>query len=78
MFGACLEGATKTREGYMCRSTESTTKEHTIYMWNIAMNSNLNFTRPHPGVVLWIRIGGVKRMRRNAPADHLMGLCWPS
>ena len=35
------------------------------------MNSNLNFTRPHPGVVLWIRIGGVKHVHRNAPADHL-------
>ena len=53
------------------------TKEHTSYTWNIARNSNLNFTCPHPGMVLWIRIGGVKRMCQNAPADHLMGLCWP-
>ena len=48
------------REDYTCRSTRNVTKERTSYMWNITMNLNLNFTRPHPGVVLWIRIGGVK------------------
>ena len=78
IFGARLVGATKTREGYTCRSIGNAAKGRTSYMWNVAMNSNLNFTRPHPGVVLWIRIGGVKHMHRNAPVDHLTGPCWPS
>ena len=77
-FGAHLVGATKMHEDKMCRSTGNATKERTSYTWNVPMNSNLNFTHPHPGVVLWIRIGGVKRMHRTAPADHLTGLCWPS
>ena len=78
IFGARLVGATKTHEGYMCRSTGNATKERTSYTWNVTMNSNLNFTHTHPGVVLWIRIGGVKRMHQNAPADHLTGPRWPS
>ena len=77
-FGAHLVGATKTGEGYTCRSTGNATKGRTSYMWNVAMNLNLNFTRPRPVMALWIRIGGVKRVRQNAPADHLTGLRWPS
>ena len=60
-----LIGATKMREDYTCRSIGNAAKEHTGYMWNVARNSNLNFiknTCPHPGVVLWMRIGGVKCM----------------
>ena len=76
-----LIGATKMCEDYTWRLIGNATKEHTSYMWNITRNSNLNFvknTHPHPGVVRWIRIGGVKHMCQNAPADHLMGLHWPS
>ena len=32
----------------------------------------------HPGMVLWIRIGGVDHMHQNVQADHLMGPHWPS
>ena len=53
-----LVGVTKMREDYMWRSTGNMTKECTSYAWNVAMNLNLKFTRPHPGMVLWIRIGG--------------------
>ena len=76
-----LIGVTKTCEDYTWRSIGNATKEHTSYMWNIARNLNLNFiknTHPHPGVVLWIRIGGEKCVHQNVPADHLTGLRWPS
>ena len=59
----CLIGATKMHEGFMWRSTGNMTKKCTSYTWKVTRNSNLNFikiTHPHPGVVLWIRIGGVK------------------
>ena len=76
-----LIGVTKTHEDYTWRSIGNATKEHTSYMWNVARNSNLNFiknTHPHPGMVLWIRIGGVKHVGRNVPADHLTGPHWAS
>ena len=58
-------GVTKMCEGCMWRSIGNTTKEHTGYTWNVTRNSNLNFienTHPDPGMVLWIRIGGVNRV----------------
>ena len=64
-----LVGVTKIRDDYTWRLIGNATKQCTSYMWNVARNSNLNFvenTPPHPGVVLWIRIGGVKHMRQNA------------
>ena len=84
MMGLHVEGrlfcATKTHVGYMWRSIRNVTKKHTSYTWNIARNLNLNFikeTCPHPGMVLWIRIG-VKHVHQNVPADHLTGLHRPS
>ena len=76
-----FEDVTQMYVGYMWRVIGKMTKERTSYMWNVARNSNLNFiknTHPHPVVVLWIRIGGVKHMRHNVPADHLTGPCLPS
>ena len=60
-----LIGATRTHEDYTWMLIGNMTKEHTSYTWNVTRNLNLNFienTHPHPGVVLWIRIGGVKCM----------------
>ena len=75
-WDAHLVGATKMREDYTWRLTGNVTEEHTSYTWNVTMN--LNFTCPHPGMVLWISIGGVKCMCQNVPADHLMGPYFPS
>ena len=69
-----LIGVTKMHAGYTWRSIGNATKEHTSYMWNVTRNMDLNFvknTYPHPGMVLWIRIAGVKCMHRNTPANHL-------
>ena len=70
-----LIGVTKTHDDYTWRSIGNATKEHTSCMWNVARDSNLNFTRPHPGMVLWIR---TKCVHQNAPADQQMALRWPS